>query len=165
MDRSANAIGGRSGVRNFLRSMMPGSYRPAWRDAADRGNACHLDLRQSRKRAPVPDKAPPMKTFNRLVLTLLLALAWPSLAAAQVDINSADAKTLAETLSGVGLVKAEAIVAYRASNGPFRKIEDLGKVKGIGAKTIEANREAIVIVATPAAAHGQAHGGKPLAAD
>jgi competence protein ComEA len=106
-----------------------------------------------------------MKTFHRIVLTVLLALLLPSLASAQVDINSADAKTLAETLSGVGLVKAEAIVAYRATNGPFRNIEDLGKVKGIGAKTIAANRDAIVIVDAPAQHRGQTEGGKPLAAD
>jgi competence protein ComEA len=106
-----------------------------------------------------------MKTFHRIILAVLLALVLPSLAAAQVDINSADAKTLAEALSGVGLVKAEAIVAYRTSNGPFRRIEDLGKVKGIGAKTIEANREAIVIVDSPARPRAAAQSGKPLAAD
>jgi len=106
-----------------------------------------------------------MQTFHRIVLALLLAIALPSLAAAQVDINSADAKTLAETLSGVGLVKAEAIVAYRTSNGPFRRIEDLGNVKGIGTKTIEANREAIVIIDGPAKPRAPAQNGKPLAAD
>lgn len=89
------------------------------------------------------------------------------MAVAQVDINNADAKTLAEALSGVGLVKAEAIVAYRVNNGPFRSVEDLGKVKGIGARTIEANREAIVIVDARVDAHGHASAssGKPLAAD
>lgn len=82
----------------------------------------------------------------RSILLLLLAFALPSLASAQVDINSADAKALAEAMSGIGLVKAEAIVAYREANGPFKRVEDLAKVKGIGAKTIEANRAAIVIV-------------------
>jgi len=81
-----------------------------------------------------------------LILLLPLALAWCALAGAQVDINHADARTLAESLSGVGLVKAEAIIAYRDRNGPFERVEDLAKVKGIGAKTIEANRDAIVIV-------------------
>jgi competence protein ComEA len=106
-----------------------------------------------------------MNALHRFFLILLLAFALPSLAAAQVDINSADARTLAETLSGIGLVKAEAIVAYRTTNGPFRNIEDLGKVKGIGAKTIDANREAIVIVGAADKAHAQAPGTKPLAAD
>lgn len=83
---------------------------------------------------------------------LLLLLALPGLAAAQVDINRADAKTLAEAMSGVGLVKAEAIVAYRAAHGPFRSIDDLAKVKGIGAKTIAANRDAVVVIAPEDAA-------------
>ena len=87
-----------------------------------------------------------MHLIRRLLLALLCAL--PTLAAAQVDINSADAKTLAEALSGVGLVKAEAIVAYRNTHGPFESIDDLAKVKGIGSKTIDANRDAIVVVRT-----------------
>ncbi|MBA8889212.1 competence protein ComEA [Dokdonella fugitiva] len=86
-----------------------------------------------------------MKLLFRFVFCLLCLLL-PAAAFAQVDINHADAKTLAESLSGVGLVKAEAIVAYRKANGPFARVEDLGKVKGIGSKTIEANRDAIVIV-------------------
>lgn len=87
-----------------------------------------------------------MSTIKIFLLALLLALAVPTLASAQVDLNSADAKTLAESMTGVGLVKAEAIVAYRNTHGPFKSVEDLSKVKGIGAKTIEANRNAVVIV-------------------
>lgn len=86
-----------------------------------------------------------MKLFRRF-LFCLSCLLLPAVAFAQVDINHADAKTLAESLSGIGLVKAEAIVAYRKANGPFARVEDLRKVKGIGSKTIEANRDAIVIV-------------------
>jgi|GEM_PF-357559 competence protein ComEA len=93
-----------------------------------------------------PFHAMPMTAIRRLVLFVLLAFALPMAAQAQVDINHADAKTLAESLHGVGLVKAEAIVAYRKANGPFRSADDLAKVKGIGAKTIDANRDAIVIV-------------------
>ncbi|MGN6520059.1 MAG: ComEA family DNA-binding protein [Dokdonella sp.] len=87
-----------------------------------------------------------MKLFRRFLFCFSCLLLLPAVAVAQVDINHADAKTLAESLSGIGLVKAEAIVAYRKANGPFARIEDLGKVKGIGSKTIEANRDAIVIV-------------------
>jgi len=87
-----------------------------------------------------------MQSILRLLLSLMFALALPSLAQAQVDINHADAKTLAESLAGVGLVKAEAIVAYRNEHGPFSRADDLAKVKGIGAKTIAANRDSIVIV-------------------
>ena len=85
-----------------------------------------------------------MKLLRQLLSSLLLTFALlPLPALAQVDINHADAKTLAESLSGVGLVKAEAIVAYRASHGPVLPIEDLAAVDGIGERTIEANRDAL----------------------
>ena len=87
-----------------------------------------------------------MNMFRRWLLSCLMALSLPALAYAQVDINSADAKALAESLDGIGLVKAEAIVADREEHGPFRRAEDLKQVKGIGSKTIDANRDAIVIV-------------------
>ncbi|HEY6546024.1 MAG TPA: helix-hairpin-helix domain-containing protein [Dokdonella sp.] len=87
-----------------------------------------------------------MKALYPLLLTILLALLPAATVRAQVDINHADARTLAESLDGIGLVKAEAIVAYRTVHGPFRRPEDLTRVRGIGSKTVEANRDAIVIV-------------------
>ena len=78
-------------------------------------------------------------------LVLSLALALPAFAAESVDINSADAKTLAEGLNGVGMSKAEAIVAYRDEHGPFASAEDLAQVKGIGDKIVEKNRDTIVV--------------------
>lgn len=98
-----------------------------------------------------------MDRLRRTLLSILLLLALvPAAAIAQVDINSADAKTLAESMRGIGLVKAEAIVAYRSTHGPFRTIDDLSKVKGIGRKTIDANRDELVAL-TPRS--GQAGGG------
>lgn len=60
--------------------------------------------------------------------------------AGPVDINTADAATIAKELPGIGLSKAQAIVAYREKNGSFKNAEDLRKIKGIGAKTLERNR-------------------------
>jgi len=57
-----------------------------------------------------------------------------------VDINTADAKTLAAELRGVGETTAEAIIAYRTANGPFKSVDDLVKVRGIGSKLLEQNR-------------------------
>lgn len=57
-----------------------------------------------------------------------------------VNLNSADATTLARDLVGIGPAKAKAIVDYRTKNGPFRSIDDLALVKGIGQRTIELNR-------------------------
>lgn len=58
-----------------------------------------------------------------------------------VSINQASAEQLAETLNGVGLKKAEAIVRYREQNGPFTDIEQLQEVPGIGLALLERNRE------------------------
>jgi len=59
--------------------------------------------------------------------------------AAPVNINTADAATLAENISGIGPKKAQAIVTYRKTNGPFKTAQDLTNVKGIGQKTVEKN--------------------------
>ena len=52
----------------------------------------------------------------------------------------ADAATIAKELQGIWLSKAQDIVAYREKNGAFKSAEDLRKIKGIGAKTLERNR-------------------------
>ena len=72
-----------------------------------------------------------------LVAATLLA---PIAIAGPVDVNSADAKTLARELQGVGMAKAEAIVSYREKNGPFKSADDLAKVKGLGKKLIDQNK-------------------------
>lgn len=61
-----------------------------------------------------------------------------------VNINTADAQALTQ-LKGVGPKKAEAIVAFRKANGGFKTVDQLADVKGIGAKTLEANRKSIRI--------------------
>jgi competence protein ComEA len=53
-----------------------------------------------------------------------------------VNVNTAPIVELAE-LPGIGPTLAERIVEYRETNGPFRTPDDLRKVKGIGAKTLE----------------------------
>lgn len=65
--------------------------------------------------------------------------------AAPVNINTADAATLAEALNGVGPVTSQEIVSYREENGGFAKPEDLMKVNGIGPATFEDNREDILV--------------------
>lgn len=71
-----------------------------------------------------------------LVCSLLPVTVW----AGPVDINTADAATIAKELQGIGLSKAQDIVEYRDKNGAFKSLEDLRKIKGIGAKTLERNR-------------------------
>ena len=62
-----------------------------------------------------------------------------------VNINTASAAEIAETLQGVGEAKAEAIVAYREEHGQFESPEALSSVSGIGAATVEKNRERISV--------------------
>lgn len=64
----------------------------------------------------------------------------PAGSVSAIDLNSADAATLAREMQGIGQSKARAIVEYRRVHGPFRSIDDLALVKGIGARTIELNR-------------------------
>ncbi|MDR1007201.1 MAG: helix-hairpin-helix domain-containing protein [Campylobacteraceae bacterium] len=70
----------------------------------------------------------------RRVLLLLVFLVVSLFA--KIDINSADAETLA-SIKGVGEKKAESIVEYREKNGKFTTIDDVIKVKGIGDKLLE----------------------------
>jgi competence protein ComEA len=88
----------------------------------------------------------------RRAVQILLASLMPILAwAGPVDINKADAATIAKELQGIGLSRAQAIVAYREKNGSFKSLDELRKVKGIGAKTLELNRANIRIDGSTAA--------------
>ncbi len=72
---------------------------------------------------------------------LAAALSLPLAAVAgPVDINSADAETLARELDGIGLARAKAIVEYRERNGKFRSADEVLNVKGIGPQVLEKNR-------------------------
>jgi competence protein ComEA len=70
-------------------------------------------------------------------ILLLLALMSFNVLAAPININKVDAKTLADSVKGIGLKKANAIVKYRTKHGSFKSIDDLRNVKGIGEKTIK----------------------------
>ena len=61
----------------------------------------------------------------------------------QVNINSADADTLADMLVGVGAAKARAIVQFREEHGPFKSIEQLKEVNGIGDSILSTNKDRI----------------------
>ncbi len=80
--------------------------------------------------------------LKSLFLTAAILIAGP-VAAEPVDINTADAQALAANIKGVGAKKAEAIVEYRRKHGPFKRPEDLARVKGIGPKLVEQNRHII----------------------
>jgi competence protein ComEA len=85
------------------------------------------------------------RSVQALIVMLIPAFVW----AGPVDINTADAATIAKELQGIGLSRAQAIVAYREKNGAFRNAEDLRKIKGIGAKVLERNRPNIKVEGAP----------------
>ena len=115
-----------------------------------------------------------------IALALLFAISLPAFAGSPVNINTADAATLAHALDGVGTSKAEAIVNYRNEHGAFKSADELDLVNGIGASLIERNRANILLSdaedSTPASTHktsnkaadsepvNNAHGAKPPAA-
>jgi competence protein ComEA len=85
-----------------------------------------------------------MKQIKSLLFIVLFSFS-SLLFAAQVNINTADADTLSSELSGIGQSKAEAIVDYRQQHGPYKQVEDLTNVKGIGIATIEKNKTKIIL--------------------
>ena len=85
-----------------------------------------------------------MNRLSRIIGSFVVAALVPIWAwAGPVNINTADAKTLARELDGIGPAKAQAIVDYRQKNGTFKTADDLLKVQGIGAKVLEQNRDNI----------------------
>ena len=87
-----------------------------------------------------------MKSLNRLLYLAVCMLTLPIMAVAgPVNVNTADAETISAELQGVGLSKALAIVDYRKAHGPFKSVDDLTLVKGIGERTVEINRANILL--------------------
>ena len=93
------------------------------------------------------NRIPLQVSLGLALLALLLLAATPAAIAAPqakkaatadapVDLNAATVDQLT-TIPGIGRVTAERIVQWREQNGPFRRAEDLMKVKGIGDKSFD----------------------------
>lgn len=90
-----------------------------------------------------------MKKIRQTLAALLIVMVGPIVATAgPVNVNTADAETISAELKGVGITKALAIVEFREANGPFKDPEELALVKGIGERTVELNREFILLNST-----------------
>ena len=85
-----------------------------------------------------------MKTIRIVVALIALTLS-AFVHAGPVNINTANAQALSKNIKGIGLKKAQAIIAYREKNGKFKKVEDLKKVKGIGIKLLEKNTGSLIV--------------------
>jgi len=90
-----------------------------------------------------------MKYMLASLLAVLLSV--PVWAAEGVNINTASAEEIAAALNGVGVAKAEEIVRYREEHGAFEHADELVNVKGIGLRTVDKNRD-LIIVENPSAA-------------
>ena len=87
-----------------------------------------------------------MTRITQIVAASILMLAGAVLAiAGPVNVNTADAETISAELQGVGISKAIAIVEYRQANGPFKSVDDLAMVQGLGERTVEINRKNILL--------------------
>lgn len=87
-----------------------------------------------------------MTIFRTATAVILLAL--PILTfAGPVNVNTADAQTISEELTGIGMSKARAIVEYRKKHGPFKNADELSLVNGIGERTVDRNRADIQVSA------------------
>lgn len=86
--------------------------------------------------APVASAVPPAPVSAQVA---------PSAQSERLNLNTADAETIQRGLIGVGAAKAQAIVAYRESNGSFTSVEELLEVKGIGKSILDKNREKVTL--------------------
>lgn len=90
---------------------------------------------------------PPIKHLlhvSALVMILLTAnITWANSDTTTININVATAEEIATHLEGIGLKKAQAIVAWREEHGNFSSKEELTSVKGIGESTLAKNIELI----------------------
>ena len=86
-----------------------------------------------------------MKSLKIILFGILLGLSFAAVAQDGLNINTASVEMLAETIDGVGMRKAEAIVRYREENGPFASVDELLEVSGIGPKTLERSRDKLKV--------------------
>ncbi len=86
-----------------------------------------------------------IKIWLFIAITTLGSAIWAdeNASLARVNINTADAATLARVLDGVGDTRAQAIVTYRETYGAFEEADDLTEVRGIGMRVLEQNRDRI----------------------
>ena len=98
-----------------------------------------------------------VNTLGKVLVAMTLFAAAGLSYAAPVNINTADVQALAQNINGIGPKKAQAIIDYRQENGPFKSVEELTKVKGIGLKIIERNKDDLRVSDTVAQKGQQAH--------
>ena len=90
-----------------------------------------------------------METLKKLAMMTLLVLSLNLAAADPVNINSADKQTLMQ-VKGIGEKRADAIIAWREKNGPFKSVAQLTEIDGIGPSLVETNKDLLTVGNTAA---------------
>jgi len=90
----------------------------------------------------------PKYGLKSLILALLLCVG-PAQSADKVNINTASAAEIERTLINIGASRAQAIVEYRQQHGDFKSADELAKIRGIGLRTVERNRDLITVDGAP----------------
>ena len=88
------------------------------------------------------------KRMMILLVALAMVISFCGVIQAQntgkINLNKATVEELSQ-LKGIGMNYAKRIVQYRDKNGPFKHVEDLLNVQGIGPKTLEKNKDRIIV--------------------
>lgn len=84
------------------------------------------------------------KIFAAVCFALLLPFMAFANTSQAINLNTASIEEL-KSLKGIGTVKAQAIVNFRETHGPFKTVDELLEVQGIGIKLIEQNKDALVL--------------------
>ncbi len=92
-----------------------------------------------------PNRAEYMKHIEKWIIAFVFCLTAGFANAEAIDVNTANAADIAKALNGIGITKAEAIVKDRETNGPFKTVDDLARVKGIGPATLTKNKDLIIV--------------------
>jgi competence protein ComEA len=83
-----------------------------------------------------------MDILRKFLFVVLVSVPFVLAAAQTININTADKETLM-AVKGVGEKRAEAIIAFREQNGPFKSVDDLLLVKGVGQAIVDDNRDTL----------------------
>ncbi|WP_275060688.1 ComEA family DNA-binding protein [Fervidobacterium islandicum] len=125
---------------------VPGIGQKTYEKLKDRIKVERVEIAGAKNTAGRPQTVPEIENDNQ---TLQQAKLNQSQTAqkqeqAKININTATSEEL-QKLPGIGPTKAQAIIDYRTANGPFKTIEEIRNVKGIGEKTFEKLKELITV--------------------
>lgn len=89
-----------------------------------------------------------MDTLKTAILAAMLTLSCTLAAAETININTAGKAELM-AVRGIGEKRAEAIIAYREQHGPFKSVDDLANVQGIGPAIVKDSRDGLTVGEAP----------------